>query len=135
MRNLVIKIKRTFASKEFFKFLIIGVLNTFNGALFSTLYGLWLQVNIAFIFGYISSLIIAYILNSKFVFICNLKIEAFVKFAISYIPNFIIQNLVVLVMYNLLGLSSVITYGIAAIIGIPITFLCVKVFAFGKVDN
>lgn len=132
MEGLILKVKNTFFCKEFFKFLIIGVINTFNGTILAMLYGLCMQANVAFVFGYITSLVIAYVLNSKFVFMRSLEWMGLIKFAISYMPNFIIQNLVVLVVYNMLGLPSIIAYGTAAVIGIPITFLCVKLFAFSK---
>lgn len=132
MQELVMKVKSAFLSKDFIKFLVVGVVNTFNGTLFSYIYSLVINPNIAFIGGYITSLGIAYILNSKFIFYKPLKWKALIKFAISYIPNFIIQNIVVMIVYNLLALPSVIAYGLAAIIGIPITFIFVKLFAFGE---
>ena len=135
MRNLINKIKEVFFSRQFMIFVIIGVINTFNGTLFSMIYQLAINANLAFIIGYITSLCIAYMLNSKYIFYRKLSIVSLVKFSISYIPNFIIQNIVVLVGYNILGLASIYVYMIAAIVGIPITFLCVKLFAFGKTKD
>lgn len=132
MEQFVLKVKSTFMNKDFFKFLIIGVVNTFNSTVFSILYGLMISANLAFISGYVTSLCIAYILNSKFIFYKELTFIGLVKFAISYVPNFIIQNMIVLLVYNIMGLPSVVAYIVAACIGIPVTFLCVKLFAFGK---
>lgn len=135
MRQLVANVKSTFISKEFIKFLIVGIINTFNSTLFASIYEMVVSVNIAFIMGYITSLGIAYILNSKVIFYKKLKFDAFIRFAISYIPNFIIQNLIVLIVYNIWGLSSILAYMIAAIIGVPVTFICVKVFVFNKINR
>lgn len=121
-----------FCTKEFFLFIIIGVINTFNGTLFSYVYSSFLNENIAFVFGYISGLIISYILNSLITFKDKLNCSKFIKFAISYIPNFIVQNIVVLVVFNMLGLHKLIAYALAAIIGVPITFIFMKVFAFKR---
>ena len=44
----------------------------------------------------------------------------------------IIQNIIVIIFYNMLGFPAVVSYLIAAILGIPVTFLMVKIFAFGK---
>jgi len=125
-------IKQNFFNKQFIIFLVIGVINTFNGSLFAFIYSQFLQANLAFIVGYMSALLIAYVLNSIFTFKEKLSFAKLIKFAISYIPNFIIQYIVVFIIYNILGLLPIIAYITAAIIGVPITFLCLKLFAFKK---
>lgn len=132
MDNIVQKFKNTFYTKEFVTFLIIGVINTFNGTVFSYLYSSFLNENIAFIVGYISGLIISYLLNSLITFKEKLQLNKFIKFALSYLPNFIIQNVVVIIVFNLMGLNKLIAYLLAAIIGVPITFILMKFFAFRK---
>ena len=122
--------KVSFFSKEFMLFLIIGCINTFNGIFFSWLFSLFTNPNIAFAFGYVTSLTIAYILNSKINFKKSLCFSKYIKFCISYIPNFIIQNAVVFIFYNILGVYKLAAFALAAILGIPITFICVKLFAF-----
>lgn len=126
------KFIKFFLNKEFLIFLIIGVINTFNGTIFSMIYSSFMNENVAFIFGYISGLIISYILNSVFTFKEKLCIQRFVKFAISYIPNFIIQNIVVIIVFNIMNMHKLIAYGLAAVIGVPITFFFMKIFAFNK---
>lgn len=132
MEQFILKMKSNFLSKEFIKFIGIGVINTINSTILAKVYGLVLAANIAFVAGYISNLYIAYILNSKFIFYKKSDLIGFIKFAVSYIPNFIIQNVIVLITYNLLHLPDIVAYLAAAIIGVPITFLCVKLFVFGK---
>ena len=97
---------------------------------FAFIYSSFLNKNIAFIFGYITGLVISYLLNSFITFKEELDIKKFVKFVISYVPNFIIQNIVVLLIYNILGLNEIIAYALAAIIGVPVTFILMKFFAF-----
>lgn len=132
MENLFKKFKSTFFSKEFILFVTIGVINTFNGTIFAYIYSSFLNENLAFIVGYISALVISYILNSLVTFKEKLYFSKFIKFAISYIPNFIIQNIVVYMVFNLLGLHKLIAYISAAIIGVPVTFILMKFFAFNK---
>lgn len=132
MNKFVEKLKKVFFSRQFFSFIMIGLINTFNGVIFSYLYSTFLNENLAFIFGYISGLIIGYILNSKITFKEELKVIKFVRFAISYIPNFIIQNIVVVIVFNIMGWHKIIAYGLAAAIGLPITFILIKLFAFKK---
>ena len=116
-------------------FVIIGVINTLNSVWISYLLSLIFDANLSFVIGYIISLGIAYILNSVFNFKTKLDFIRFIKFAVSYIPNFIIQNVVVIVVYNILGFNKLIAYALAAIIGIPVTFIILKVFAFKVGDK
>ena len=132
MESLINRIKEVFFSKQFIMFVFIGVINTFNVVLFSYIYSSFLNENIAFIFGYISGLVISYILNSYVTFKEKLEFNKFIKFTISYIPNFIIQNIVVFIVFNMMGLHKLIAYGLAAVIGVPITFVFMKFFAFKK---
>lgn len=126
------KAKRFFFSKEFARFLLIGGINTFNGVLFAYLFSLILQPNLAFAAGYLLSLAISYLLNSFFTFHESLRFSKYIKFCVSYIPNFLIQNAFVLVFMNWLGFGKLITYILAAVVGIPVTFAMLKLFAFRK---
>ena len=87
MNNLFEKFKSTFFSKEFILFVVIGIINTFNGVIFAYMYSGFLNENMAFVTGYISGLVISYILNSIITFKEKLDFSKFIKFAISYIPN------------------------------------------------
>ncbi len=128
--SIIDKIKKIFLSKEFIVFIIIGVINTFNGVVFSFIYSNLFNENLAFVLGYISGLVISYTLNSYITFKEGLSLSKFIKFAISYIPNFLIQNIVVIITFNILGMHKLISYCLAAIIGIPVTFILLKFFTF-----
>lgn len=120
-----------FFNKKFLIYSVIGTFNTFNCVLSSSLLGLFLQKNLAFAIGYIISLTISYIFNSKFNFKRTLSFLRYSRFLASYIPNFIIQNVVNFIFLNMLGVHYVISCIIAALLGTPITFVFLKVFAFG----
>nr|WP_241394480.1 GtrA family protein [Clostridium beijerinckii] len=111
-------------------FLIIGCINAVNGIIFSYIYSIFLAVNISFIIGYITAMSISYILNSVFVFKECASWIKYMKFCISYIPNFIVQNICVLLLYNLLEWNKILVFILAAIIGVPITFILMKFYAF-----
>ena len=127
------KISHMFLTPQFLMFLIVGVINTLSNILFSTIYSLFIHnTTAAFFPGYITSNIVAYLLNSKLTFKERLGFVRFVKFFISYIPNFIIQTVIVYLYDLLIQGPSVIAYAIAAIIGVPVTFVIMKLFAFRK---
>lgn len=130
------KLKKIFFNKEFFMFLIVGCINTFNGIFFAFFYSLFIEnVNIAFVCGYLTALTISYFLNSILSFKSTFSFEKYLKFCISYIPNFVIQNIIVLLVYNMLHFHKIIAYSCAAIIGIPVTFILMKFFVFGKKEK
>lgn len=130
--KLLKKIKNIFSDRKFVLFVLIGIINTFNGVIFSFIYSSFLNENLSFVLGYILGLIIAYILNSVITFKEEMSFKKFLKFAVSYIPNFIIQNVVVILIFNILGFHKLLAYTLAAIIGIPITFILLKFFAFNR---
>ena len=78
---------------------------------------------------------IAYLLNSAIIFKQKISVFIYLKFFISYIPNFLIQSAIVFLMCNILNFKAIIAYLTAAIIGVPITFLCVRLLAFNKKNN
>ena len=129
------KLKNIFFTKEFFTFLIVGGINTINGIVFSYVYSLFLGVNVSFVLGYVTAMTISYILNSTLVFKEDMGVIKYIKFCISYIPNFIIQNIFVLIFYNMLQWNILIVFALAAIVGVPVTFIIMKFFAFNKKDN
>lgn len=132
MNQLIKRIKETFLSKEFILFLIVGVINTFNGTIFASLYSILINENVAFVLGYVSAVIISYILNSFITFKEQMNFVRLIKFAISYIPNFIIQNIVVIIVFNMMQYDRIIAYLLATIIGVPVTFILMKFFTFRK---
>ncbi len=131
MDNITKKFRSTFFSKQFIIFVAIGIINTFNGSAFSYIFSNFLKPNMAFLPGYISGLLISYLLNSFITFKEKLSFEKLIKFVISSIPNFIVQYIVVIVCTSI-GLHKLIAYMLAAIIGVPITFILIKFFAFSN---
>lgn len=61
-----------------------------------------------------------------------MKVSGFFKFVLSYIPNFLILFTFVSIFLNLFFWNEVVVYALAAVFGIPVTFVLVKIFAFKK---
>lgn len=137
MKSLSVQeLKRAFLSRKFLLFLVIGCINTFDCSLFATmLTPVTGSVNVSFNIGYVMSNIIAYFLNAYFVFPSPLSLGGWVKFFLSYIPNYLVQNVLVVVMYNYMDIPPIVSFMLSAVLGIPVTFLLVKMFAFGDREN
>ncbi len=131
IRELLLKIKRTFVSKKFIKFCVLGVINTLNDAIFSSIYhALGLQDNVAAVLGYFTALTIAFFLSSYIIFKRKPALERYIKFFISYIPNFIIFFLVTFITINTMGLPQFWGTILAAAAGGPVTFVIMKIYTF-----
>ena len=130
LREKYDELKALFLSPMFCKFLLMGTINGFNGICISYIITHILPVNIAFILGYTLSVGISYFLNSYFVFKRRFTVERYVKYFISYIPNFIIQNICVIIMFNWFGWHEIVSFALAAIFGVPITYIMLNVLTF-----
>ena len=124
---------KEFLSLDFITFLFIGAIIAFNGVWIAYVYSLFITNEIiAYILGFLTSLCIAYILNSVLNFKAKLSFNKFMKFALSNIPNFIIQVTSVVVLIRILEIPKLFSYMVSAIIAVPITFILVKFSVFEK---
>ncbi|MCX7714695.1 MAG: GtrA family protein [Clostridia bacterium] len=133
---------RHFLNVQFLLFVIIGFINTFNTTVIATLLDMVISVsstvsqvvqkyNITFVAAYILSMVISFFLNTFITFKEKPTWRKFIVFPISYIPNFLIQYICVWI-FRHLNLNSTLAYAIAAVIGIPITFLTMKFLVYKK---
>ena len=132
IRELILKLKRTFVSKKFIEFCVLGVVNTFTHGIFSEIFSKVMQPNVAHVVGFFCSNIIAFFLSSYIIFNKHPSLSRYIRFIISYIPNLIISFLVTFLTINTLGLPNFWGTVIAAAVGGPITFVIMKVYTFGK---
>ena len=126
------KIKLMFLNIQFLLFLFCGGINVINGVLFAEIFSLFFDANLVFVSGYLLSNIVSYLLNSALTFKSKCSFKGYFKFAVSYIPNFVIQNIIVFIVYNIFNINRLAAYICAGIIGTPITFLLMKIYAFKK---
>jgi len=124
------KIKRTYFTKDFILFVFCGGMGTLTNFIFSLFISMTLNPSVSYVLGYGISLFITYALNAKLIFHHNLSCKGFIKFIVSYIPNFLILFTFVLIFLNLLHWNKVIVYALAGLLGLPLTFILVKIFVF-----
>jgi putative flippase GtrA len=129
------RIKKTWFTRDFMLFVFCGGMGTLTNFICSLTISTILNPTVSYIFGYGISLFVAYALNAKLIFHRKFSITEFIKFVISYIPNFLILFTFVLIFLNVLHWNKVIVYALAGLLGLPLTFLLVKIFAFGKGDK
>ena len=135
MNGIFRSLKYTFINIKFLFFCLFGFLNTFNTAFFSWLGHLFLQDNVAAVFGYGISLSIAFLLNCFFTFKIKPSMFSYFKFLISYIPSFIIYFLLTFLTINTLDIPQFWATVVAVAAGGPITFIIIKLYAFGQYER
>ena len=121
-----------FLNKNFILFIICGLCGTLTNFVFSLIISKYLNPLISYVIGYSISLFVSYFLNEKLIYKGKLKIIKFIKFIVSYIPNFIILFSCVYLFINILSWHKVFAYLLSALIGIPLTYIITKIFAFSK---
>lgn len=127
------KKKNIFFDRDFLLFIFCGGIGTLTNLILSLIISEYVDSILSYIIGYSCSLFVSYLLNINLIFDKKTKIIDFIKFVISYIPNFTILVSFVYLFINILLWPKALAYGLAAVIGIPITYIFVKIFAFN--DN
>ncbi|WP_245204196.1 GtrA family protein [Ammoniphilus resinae] len=116
-----------YISNEFFRFVLVGILNTAATYIIYLLFLYLFNHNISYTIAYILGILIGYFLNSKITFRVELTLKKFIQFPLVYL----IQYLINLVMLNVLIFNLDVDKRIAPllviIISIPITFILSKV--------
>jgi putative flippase GtrA/phosphoserine phosphatase len=124
--------KNSIFSIDFLRFVFVGGIGTLVNFIVSVTISSVIDPVVSYAIAYGISMSVTYTLDSKFVFKRKLSVGRFLKFLISYLPNFLILFSFVALFINLLGVNRILVYGLVGLLGLPITFLIVKVFAFGK---
>lgn len=124
------KLMQHFMDRKFLLFLFCGGSGTLLNFAVSLFLTQFVNPSFAYLIGYSASLFVTFYLTANFVFHRPVEIERFFKFVVSYIPNFLIQMILVLLFLNLWNLSLLLVYALATFLGLPITFLLLKLFAF-----
>ena len=124
------KFKSKIFNFDFIIFVFCGGIGTLTNFVCSSLISTKTNPILAYVIGYSISLLVSYVLNMIYVFKRKLSLKDFIKFVISYIPNFIILFLFVYIFIGYVGINKYLVYLLAALIGLPITFVILKIKAF-----
>lgn len=114
--------------KEFFRFLVIGGLNTIIGYTVTLFlfYILKLDYRVSQILNFILCFPIAYTLQVRYAFCTKWCFKRLCIYPISSLPNFGLQLLTLISCVDFLGIPEYIAYLISYVVPIPIMFFVVK---------
>ena len=115
--------------KQFWKFNVVGILNTINYYILYMIFKEALQLNYmtAHLLGFFISMIGSFYMNSYFTYRIRPNLKKFLKFPLTYVVNILISTLAIYILVQLLSISDNIAPIIATIIAIPFTFVISKI--------
>lgn len=128
----ILSFLKNFISKTFLLYTIIGIINTLHTAGYSALLSLIINEHTASYLGYGLSLSVGYLLNAKLNFHHRISLIEYLRFMASYIPNFIIYAVISSFAISVWNLPPFFATVLAAVAGVPITYLLMRFFAFGS---
>ncbi len=114
--------------KEFWKFNMVGIVNTINYYVLYLLFkeGFHMNYMTAHLLGFFISMIGSFYLNSYFTYQTKPTLKKFLQFPLTYVVNIIVSTLAIYILVQLLSIHENIAPIIATIIAIPFTFLISK---------
>lgn len=116
-----------FINKEFIKFLIVGVINTFSSYVIYLMFITFMTYNVSYTLSYFCGIVISYILNSVFVFKVNLTLKNAFKFPLVYIVQYLLNIILLNVFVKYTIINEVFAPILIIIISVPLTFVLSKI--------
>ena len=115
--------------KQFWKFNMVGILNTVNYYILYMIFKEVFKMNYmnAHLLGFFISMIGSFYLNSYFTYRVKPTLKKFLKFPLTYVVNILVSTLAIYILVQLLSISDNIAPIIATIIAIPFTFVISKI--------
>ncbi|MFA7515067.1 MAG: GtrA family protein [Bacilli bacterium] len=123
---MINKIRHTFFTPEFIKFVIVGTINTINHNIIYLASLTCLNYLIANFIAFIISMIISFFLNCYITFKVKPTIKKLVIFPLTNLPNLFFQTFGIYIVVELIKIPK--EYGalVTALLAVPFTFMMMK---------
>jgi len=110
-------------SKEFFRFIIAGSVNTLLSWLIFVALVQYLAYLVAYSMAYVFGILVSYYLNVKFVFRESIMLESIIKYPLIYLSQYFCGMILMWIIAGQLKLPPQVAMGIVITMTVPITFL------------
>ena len=119
---------KIFLDRQFWKFNMVGIINTMNYYILYMIMIKALQINYlyAHVLSFLISMIGSFYLNSYFTYQTRPTLKKFLQFPLTYVINMIVSTLTIYTLVQFLSVTKNIAPIIATIIAIPFTFFVSK---------
>ena len=111
---------------EFYRFLIVGGINTATTFLAYFAFNLVLPYLIAYSAAFVVALIVSYCLNTKWVFRTGVSLRSFAAFPLVYVAQYGISTVLLYYFVEFLGIAELLAPILAVILTVPMTFVTAR---------
>jgi putative flippase GtrA len=121
--------KLFFLTPQFWRFVIVGFINTFNYYILYLFFHNLLNFNymVSHIISFLISMIGSFYLNSYFTYKVKPTFKKFLQFPLTYVVNISVSSAAIYILVELMGMDENISPLLASVIAIPFTFIISKV--------
>lgn len=112
--------------RHFFRFLVMGILNTIATFSIYVMLKTVLDYQIAYLLAYVSGIVFAYFMNALFVFKKSISLRAFIRFPLVYVVQYIVGAVLLELFVRVLGLSVTFAPLFVIILTLPLTFFLTR---------
>ncbi|WP_232278715.1 GtrA family protein [Paenibacillus sp. 481] len=112
-----------FLSKEFLKFVVVGIVNTASTYLIYLLLLSVLSYTLSYTVSYVCGIFISYVLNTYYVFKEKLNYKKMIQYPLVYVVQYVLNAIMLYLLIDYLGLEKEYAPLIVIILSIPITFI------------
>lgn len=111
-----------FISREFFRFVFWGGMNTLAGYVLYALLLQFMPYLVAYSVAFVLSVFVSYFLNSRFVFKQELQLRKAAKYPVVYLAQYLLGTVLMYVLVQLLHVNKLVAPAIVVLLTIPVTF-------------
>jgi len=113
-------------NNEFYKFCIIGFLNTFFTYLLYLLLLNFISYRISYTVTYLAGIVFSFVFNAKYVFRAEITFLKFIVYPVVYLVQFLINYFVLYYCVERINIDEKFAAIVVIILAIPITFVLSK---------
>lgn len=119
LRSLLMK----FLSKEFIKFVVVGIVNTASTYLIYLMLLNVLSYTLSYTVSYICGIFISYVLNSYYVFKEEFNYKKMIQYPLVYVVQYVINAVMLYLLVDYLKLEKEYAPLVVILLTIPITYI------------
>lgn len=113
-------------NSEFFRFLVVGVINTLVGYVAFILLLPLLSYLYAYTFSYCIAVLNAYFMSVFFVFKRKVSLTSFLQFPLVYVTQYFIGAFIMWLLVGQLGIGPGWSYAVVILVTVPVNFLATR---------
>lgn len=121
-----------FISREFYRFILWGGINTLAGYFIYVLLLRFLPYLVSYSIAFVLSIFISYVLNSRFVFKQRLKLSKAARYPLVYAVQYLVGIVSLYLLVQILRIDKLLAPALVVLLTIPATYSLSRQIVRGK---